>query len=164
MPQSVSQNKPSTTVKPKKKALLNVDMWSNIGDTTTAKASGDGTGLIMGTVPQYGSGYVSTSSSVLNLPGGSKLKIESRAIYIYSQQQPKTAANTGYLIGFLSESESYSFIESNNLTITADNQKFNLGKAYRFFRGRRLTRFRNYCFIKSTRKPFQKSPPLKMWR
>jgi endonuclease YncB( thermonuclease family) len=130
MPQA-AETKTATVVKPKKKQFQDVDMWSNVGDTSNATEVPNVAGLLSGTVPQYGFTYVSTTSGLFkSIDEDSNVKVESRSVYIHSAQQE----NNGYVIGFLTESEEYMFAEQNSLTIVADKQKINLGKALRFSR------------------------------
>lgn len=110
---------------------LGLDMWSNVNNSASSKQSPINGGLLTGTSPNYGISYVMTSGNFVNLTSGTtRQKMESRSIYLYKT----TETNSVYIIGFLSQSEKYSFADSNSLTITADGKKFSLGKAYRFYR------------------------------
>lgn len=123
-----------TPVKPKIQATTSgLDMWSQVSNSAAMANSSTGTGLLTGSIPNAGIGYVMTAGNFFNFNGGSfKAKIETRSVYIYSSGEAITG--NGYVIGFLVEADQYNFADSNNLTITADKQKLNLGKAYRMFR------------------------------
>jgi endonuclease YncB( thermonuclease family) len=122
------------TVKPKVKAATpTLDMWSTVSNSSKATETSSGNGLLTGTVPNAGIGYVMTSGNFYDFAGGNaKARVESRSLYIYSSGE--VVRGNGFVIGFLAESEKYNFVESNNLTIIADKQTLNLGKAYRMFK------------------------------
>ncbi|HEY0428775.1 MAG TPA: thermonuclease family protein [Pyrinomonadaceae bacterium] len=123
----------SQTVKPKARPTRALDMWSNVSNSSNAEETSTGNGLVTGSVPNTGIGYVMTSGDFYDFAGaGVKSRVESRSLYIYSSGQ--VVNGNGFAIGFLAESEKYSFAESNNLVVVADNQKLNLGKAYRLYR------------------------------
>lgn len=125
---------PTTPVKPKiQPTTSGLDMWSQVSNSAAMANTSTGTGLLTGSVPNAGIGYVMTAGNFFNFNGGNfKAKIETRSVYIYSSGEAITG--NGYVIGFLTEADQFNFVDSNNLTITADKQKLNLGKAYRMFR------------------------------
>jgi endonuclease YncB( thermonuclease family) len=123
----------SKTNKPKTRPTLQLDMWSNVSSNAQTTQTSNGNGLLTGTVPKIGVGYVSTAGNFYDFSNGSsKAKVESRSMYIYSSGE--VVNGSGYIFGFVTETEKYSFAASNNLTIIADGQSINLGKAYRFYR------------------------------
>jgi endonuclease YncB( thermonuclease family) len=110
-----------------------LDMWSKVNDSAAANKTAANGGLLMGAVPNYGFNYVMTSGNFLELNNGTaKRRTESRAVFVYPAEQKR--GDSGYVIGFLIESEKYTFTDSNSLVITADGQKIQFGKAYRLFR------------------------------
>jgi endonuclease YncB( thermonuclease family) len=118
------------TVKTKVNATRQLDMWSSVSNSANANEIATGNGLLTGSVPNAGVGYVMTAGDFYDFAGaGATAKVESRSLYIYSSGQ--TINGNGYVIGFLAQAEKFSFADANNLTITADKQKLNLGKAYR---------------------------------
>lgn len=118
-------------IKSRQKTGFGLDMWSNI--KTSDYEDTKFTGLQTISLPEYKIGYITTSGGFLNLDGDdSKPKIESRSLYVYPLDQ--SVRFNGYVIGFLSQAKGYNFAESNNLTIAADGQKFEIGPASRFFR------------------------------
>jgi len=120
-------------VRPTVQPTTTLDMWSQVSNSAAMANSSSGTGLLTGSIPNAGIGYVMTAGNFFNFNGGNfKTKIETRSVYIYSSG--KAVTGDGYVIGFLTESDQYNFVNSNNLTIIADKQKLNLGKAYRMFR------------------------------
>jgi endonuclease YncB( thermonuclease family) len=125
----------NATVKPKVKTATTptLDMWSSVNNSSRASETSTGNGLLTGSVPNAGVGYVMTSGNFYNFASvDGKARIESRSLYLYSSGE--TINGSGFVIGFLAQSAKFSFAESNNLTIIADRQKLNLGKAYRMFR------------------------------
>ena len=123
----------SKTTKPKTRPTLQLDMWSNVNNSAQTTQTSSGNGLLTGTVPNIGVGYVMTAGNFYDFANGSaKAKVEGRSMYLYSSGE--VVNGNGYVIGFVTETEKYSFIDSNNLTFIADGQKLNLGKAYRFYR------------------------------
>lgn len=122
----------SAPVKPKVKPVQTLDMWSNVSNSSRANETSDGNGLLTGTVPNAGVGYVMTAGNFFDFASAnSRAKVESRSLYIYSSGE--NINGSGFVIGFLAQSEKTSFADANNLTITADKQKLNFGKAYRLF-------------------------------
>lgn len=109
-----------------------LEMWTNTNNSASSNKTVNG-GLLTGSVPNYGFNYVMTSGNLLNFTSGTeKRRIESRSIYVYPAEQKR--GESGYVIGFVVESEKYTFADSNTLVITADGQKIALGKAYRLHR------------------------------
>ena len=133
--------KANTPVKPKIKPALQLDMWSNVSDSAQMNPTSDNGGLLLGSVPNTSISYVMTAGNFYDFASGDvKAKIESRSIYAntnggqYVNSKGQVVSGAGFIIGFLAESEKISFAESNDLTITADKQKLNLGKALRHSR------------------------------
>ena len=121
------------TVKTRIKPLRRLDMWSEVSNSAYASETSSGNGLLTGTVPNAGVGYVMTAGDFYEFASGSeKAKIESRSVYVSSTGE--NISGNGFVIGFLAVSDKYSFAESNNLVITADRQKITFGKVYRMFR------------------------------
>lgn len=54
--------------------------------------------------------------------------------YLYYNGDRQTAKRSVYVVGIDSESRDFKFLKFNELIITADKQKINLGKAKRFDR------------------------------
>lgn len=107
-----------------------LDMWVNVNNSQSSNKTNVNGGLLTGSVPNYGYNYVMTSESFLELTNGNeKRKTDSRSIFVYPAEQKR--GNPGYVLGFLIESEKYTFADSNSLVITADGQKIQFGKAYR---------------------------------
>ncbi len=136
-----TQNKPverqQTVSKPTTQSQtgtgFGLDMWSKVSNSESANKTNVNGGLLTGSVPNYDYNYVMTSGNFFELTNGKeKRKAESRSVFVYPSKQKR--GESGYTIGFLIESEKYSFIESNSLVITADGQKIQLGKAYRLHR------------------------------
>lgn len=110
-----------------------LDMWTNVNNSAYSNKTTVNGGLLTGSVPNYGFSYVMTSGNFLSFTSGTeKRRMESRSVYIYPAEQKR--GDSGYVIGFVVESEKYTFADSNTLTITADGQKIALGKAYRLHR------------------------------
>lgn len=112
----------------KQRELVNSDqvIWANpnidFSDIPDAK------GLIKGILPAFGKEITMTSSAFYELSNGKDIRIvESRTMFLGTV----TGAKEMVSIGFRSRSETNSFQTSNNLTIVADGQKFDLGKAVR---------------------------------
>ncbi|MGC2234721.1 MAG: thermonuclease family protein [Pyrinomonadaceae bacterium] len=131
MPQTISENKPSTIVNAKKKTVVSVSMWSNIGDTETAAASDLGSNLFSGAVPKTNLSFLGTRGNFFFVEDEkTSIKIESRVFYIFSEDK-----KTDYfVIGILAESPNYNFAESNSLTLIAEDGKAVWGKAIRLAR------------------------------
>ena len=121
------------TVKTRLKPLRQLDMWSDVSNSPYAVETPSGNGLLTGSVPNAGVGYVMTAGNFYDFTSGdSKARIESRSVYVSSTGE--NINGNGFVIGFLAVSDKYSFAESNNLVITADKQKITFGKVYRVFK------------------------------
>lgn len=136
-----AQNKPAETAQTVRKPTqqsqtgtgFGLDMWSKVNNSESTNKTTVNGGLLTGSVPNYGFNYVMTSGNFLELTNGNeKRKTESRSIFVYPAEQKR--GDNGYIIGFLIESEKYTFTDSNSLIITADGEKIQLGKAYRLNR------------------------------
>lgn len=127
----VSENKPSTIAQQKKKTVVNVSMWSNIGDIDTAAGSDLGSNLISGAVPKTNLSFLGTCGNFYFVEDEkTSIKIEARVFYIFSEDK-----KTDYfVIGILAESPNYNFAESNALTLIAEDGKAVWGKGFRLAR------------------------------
>jgi len=110
-----------------------VEMWADVGGGSQYDQPFGIGGLRTGYDPTKGVGHISTPSIFLDFPKTDFVKFESRLFYIYKGDKTRIEDSV-YCIAFVSTSKEYKFIKSNNLTITADKEKLNLGKALRFWR------------------------------
>jgi endonuclease YncB( thermonuclease family) len=110
-----------------------IEMWADVGGGSQYDQPLGVGGLRTGYDPTKGVGHISTPSIFLDFPKTDFVKFESRLFYIYKGDKTRIEDSV-YAIAFLSTSKEYKFIKSNNLTITADKEKLNLGKAMRFYR------------------------------
>ncbi|MET0752402.1 MAG: thermonuclease family protein [Pyrinomonadaceae bacterium] len=127
----VSENKPSTIARQKKKTVVNVSMWSSIADVDTAAGSDLGSNLISGAVPKTNLSFLGTcGNSYFVEDEKTSIKIEARVFYIFSEDR-----KTGYfVIGILAESPDYNFAASNSLTLIAEDGKGVWDKGFRLAR------------------------------
>lgn len=139
--EQAAQNKPTETAQTVRKPTqqrqtgtgFGLDMWSNVNNSESANKTTVNGGLLTGSVPEYGLSYVMTSGNFFELKNGNeKRKAETRSVFVYPMEQKR--GESGYTIGFLIESEKYTFTDSNSLVITADGEKIQSGKAYRLYR------------------------------
>jgi endonuclease YncB( thermonuclease family) len=115
-------------------ASTQVEMWADVGGNSQYDQPYSVGGLRTGYDPEKDIGFIYTPGIFLDFPGGGFLrKTESRIFYAYKGSKANVEDNV-YVIGFLTSSKDYKFLKSNNLTIIADAQKINLGRARRFFR------------------------------
>jgi endonuclease YncB( thermonuclease family) len=84
-------------------------------------------------IPQYGIEYTLTNPGFDSYKAGQdQLKIEIRSLHVKKDNIPVDLKDA-FGIGFLSASEKGAFAKSNNLTISADQETYQLGPAFRFF-------------------------------
>lgn len=76
------------TIKPKINMTRQLDMWSSVSNSANANEISTGNGLLSGSVPNAGVGYVMTAGDFYDFAGeGTIAKVESRSLYIYSSGQ-----------------------------------------------------------------------------
>ncbi len=111
-----------------------VEMWADVGGANAFDQPLGYGGLRAGYDPTLRIGHVSTPSIYLDFPNSDFLKkVDSRLFYLYKGDKSRIEDSV-YVIGFITTAKEYRFTKANNLTITADSQKFALGKARRYFR------------------------------
>lgn len=110
------------------------EMWADVGGANQYDQPLGLGGLRAGYNPAMRIGHISTPSIYLDFPNAGFLqKVESRLFYLYKGDKTNIEDSV-YVVGFIATSKEYRFAKSNHLTITADAQKFALGKAKRYFR------------------------------
>lgn len=110
-----------------------VEMWADVGGADAFDQPLGYGGLRAGYDPTLRIGHVSTPSIYLDFPNSGFLqKVDSRLFYLYKGDKTRIEDSV-YVIGFITTAKEYRFTKANNLTITADSQKFALGKARRYF-------------------------------
>lgn len=110
-----------------------VEMWADVGGADAFDQPLGYGGLRAGYDPTLRIGHVSTPSIYLDFPNSGFLqKVDSRLFYLYKGDKSRIEDSV-YVIGFITTAKEFRFTKANNLTITADSQKFALGKARRYF-------------------------------
>ena len=113
-------------------AAAKVEMWADVGGASQFDQPLGFGGLRAGYDPKLRAGHISTPSIFLDFPGAGFLKpVESRLFYVYKGDKGNVEDSV-YVVGFMVSSKNYMFVKSNALTLTADSQKFVIGKAKRF--------------------------------
>lgn len=108
-------------------------MWGDIG-SYFADENVNAAGLASKYIPSVDIGYMATTLAGFKVPAGSKSPKMSYRVVYYHRGSALKGGEDAFLIGFLSESNAWKFVQSNNLSITTDGQVISLGKAYRLFR------------------------------
>ncbi|HEY8560897.1 MAG TPA: thermonuclease family protein [Pyrinomonadaceae bacterium] len=110
------------------------EFWANIGaGGENNRAYGVGS-LRVGGDPEKKIGFIFTPSILLDFPGRDFLQKAEARIYYGFSNGAAAAGRSVYLIAFVTASKNYKFMQKNDLTVTADNQKIPLGAARRYFR------------------------------
>lgn len=118
------------SVEDQQKLNASMQMWA---DVHTKPVFGT-VGLFSNYIPEINLGYTYTVSSFLEMTDRKdKQRVQCRVIYAYPGEQPN-GVGSSYVLGFLSEAKMRKFQQTNNLTILADKQKLDLGKALGFWR------------------------------
>jgi endonuclease YncB( thermonuclease family) len=137
------------------KTAPQVEMWADVGGANEFDQPLGYGGLRAGYNPTLRIGHVSTPSIYLDFPNSGFLqKVDSRLFYLYKGDKSRIEDSI-YVVGFIITSKAYRFAKSNNLTITADSQKFSLGKAKRFY-GQDRSSFKELLVYKITRAQLMK--------
>lgn len=111
-----------------------MEMWADVGGANDFDQPLGMGGLRAGYDPRLRVGHISTPSIYLDFPNSDFLqKVDARLFYLYKGDKTNVEDSI-YMVGFIVSSKNYQFVKSNNLMITADAQKFALGKAKRFTR------------------------------
>lgn len=120
--------------KPKVRSQMSSEslMWSSAPDAEGEKLpeniSNVG-GLMVGYNAQYKTGIVFTPMMKLEVPDKSSFQSFGVGVaYLYHDNE-RLGRKSIYLVGIESASGAYKFLKFNSLTVTADNQKFLIGKA-----------------------------------
>ena len=110
------------------------ELWADVGGADEFDQPLGFGGLRAGYDPSDRIGHISTPSIYLDFPNSGFLqKVDSRLFYLYRGDKTKIEESI-YVIGFIITSRNYQFVKSNNLTMSADSEKFTLGKPKRFTR------------------------------
>jgi endonuclease YncB( thermonuclease family) len=110
------------------------EMWADVGGANKFDQPLGLGELRAGYDPGLKIGHISTPSIYLDFPNAGFLKkVDSRLFYLYKGDK-RNIEDSVYVIGFIVTSKDSRFLKANSLTITADAQKFPLGKAKRFSR------------------------------
>jgi endonuclease YncB( thermonuclease family) len=118
----------------RRQTVPQVEMWADVGGANQFDQPLGLGGLRAGYDPGLRIGHISTPSIYLDFPNAGFLKkVDSRLFYLYKGDKTNIEDSI-YIIGFITTSKEYRFLKSNSLTITADSQKFTLGKWRRFSR------------------------------
>ncbi len=111
-----------------------MEMWADVGGANDFDQPLGFGGLRAGYDPTDRIGHISTPSIYLDFPNSNFLqKVDSRLFYLYRGDKTNIEESI-YVVGFIITAKNYQFVKSNNLIISADSQKFALGKAKRFTR------------------------------
>jgi endonuclease YncB( thermonuclease family) len=111
-----------------------IEMWADVGSASQYDQPFGVGGLRAGYDPLARVGHISTPSIYLDFPTAGFFKqVDSRLFYLYKGDKTKVEDGV-YVIGFITTSKNYMFVNSNNLTVTADAERIALGKARRFYR------------------------------
>ncbi len=103
--------------------------WSDIRSIDREAGIG---GIIRKYDTARGYGYNLTTQAQVDVAGKSKPSyMDFRLGYVYAYSG--TAKRDVWAIAVLSDADEYKFAKSNNLTILADGEKIEIGKAYRFY-------------------------------
>jgi hypothetical protein len=114
-----------------------LDFWSSLNQNGTIENGNfkNFGGIYSGTLPGYKIGYIVTAPNLLKTADKNPPEwMDFRALYFYKQYQSQ-APSINFL-AMMAESDKHKFIKSNSLTIYADRERINMGKAFRFFRKR----------------------------
>ena len=127
------QSQKKKVVQPQK-TVPQVEMWADVGGANEFDQPLGIGGLRAGYNPALKVGHISTPSIYLDFANPAFLqKVDSRLLYLYKGDKTNIEDSV-YMLGFITTSKEFMFVNSNNLTITADSQKFALGKPKRFSR------------------------------
>lgn len=133
---AIKLNQPTSQTKTPVQSRKNApktEMWADVGGATEFDQPLGVGGLRAGYNPTARVGHISTPSVYLDFPKADLLQpVESRLFFIYRGDKTKIE-DSAYVVGFLTSAKEYKFAKTNSLTITADSQKINLGKARRYF-------------------------------
>jgi len=110
----------------------NLGMWADVESYNAEQSVGVG-GLEMKYNAAMKMGHVATTRAIQNLTAkSSNQTIDFRMAYVYADLPQ--GRDSIYAVGIFSQAETWKFLKSNSLTVTADGQKINLGRAFRLYR------------------------------
>lgn len=121
--------------RPLRQTDYNLDLWGSMNQTGVTDAGGlEGFGgLKSGSLPKFKIGYVMTVPGMMKpLENNAPEKLRFQAVYLFKEYSDKDPS--AFLVAFESEAGEYKFEQADNLSVIADKQVVNVGKAVRLHR------------------------------